>query len=475
MAVLSPTTTGQVPRPDNLTPVSTLFQRVLEEEDLGVTGTATGGATDSLIDTTLLKSSLYPAEDYEGAWVRISETGDGAAPMGEIRQIKEFIPEEGTIKVTPFFSVAPDSGDTYQIWFQPHPQKVLNMLNNILKYDTVFPHMCMLTDLPDGDMEDSTAIPTYWNADGVGIDGSNSGKLAVRDSGLRFEGRRYLKQVLNSGQTTGYHESETMGCQPGQNMHISALVMTNDHASAQAKLSLWDKTNDQEIKSVTVTRQLHIVRLFIENVTMPETCRSFTVRLYNMQESGQTGPVLWDSVLTFVYGEREIRLPAWVQEDDDIRAVFEWVDAANFNTIDRVNPGLQGDITNDWEPFVDAFSDGYAILRSRNRVTTRPMYVLGARHEEAITNDTTLITNVDYVRAALTHQLYEHLAGYGNSGLNVALMLAKAKEWEDKERKARIRMYESIESSIPAQGLHAPANIYPSGNKPGVRFVRSVV
>lgn len=81
-------------------------------------GTATGGTTATLIDTSGLKR--YTETDaLKGALLYISDTTDDLAPKGESRRIQSFSAAAWTITVDRAFTVAPEAGDTYEVYLAP--------------------------------------------------------------------------------------------------------------------------------------------------------------------------------------------------------------------------------------------------------------------------------------------------------------------------------------------------------------------
>ena len=77
-------------------------------------GTATGGLATTLEDT----GGLYAPDDYwNGHYLYIVEDagGAGAAPEGEERPVTDYVQSTATLTVSPAFSAAVASGDTYEV------------------------------------------------------------------------------------------------------------------------------------------------------------------------------------------------------------------------------------------------------------------------------------------------------------------------------------------------------------------------
>lgn len=83
-----------------------------------ITGTATGGTTATLIDTSGL-ARFTDDDALNGALLYISDTTDEQAPEGEARFVTDYIASSKTLTVSPAFSAAPGAGDTYELYLAP--------------------------------------------------------------------------------------------------------------------------------------------------------------------------------------------------------------------------------------------------------------------------------------------------------------------------------------------------------------------
>src|SRR3990167_847738 len=174
---------------------NTLLERVLRETGLGTYGTATGGTVGTIIDTNELQSTQYNTLEYVGGWARIGQSSDNLAPENETRPITTNAPSTGTISVNPDFTVAPASGEKYQLWKKPNPRKVLDLVDEVLTEELYFPCWTMLSEVPDYDMEQSHT--TDWTA-------SNT-TLTKQTGEPKLAGRRWLRVVTTSA--LGYARS----------------------------------------------------------------------------------------------------------------------------------------------------------------------------------------------------------------------------------------------------------------------------
>ena len=81
-------------------------------------GTATGGTTTTLIDTSgLLRYTETDA--LKGAFLYINDTTDDLAPEGESRRIQSYNASTQTITVDRAFTATVGSGDTYEVYLSP--------------------------------------------------------------------------------------------------------------------------------------------------------------------------------------------------------------------------------------------------------------------------------------------------------------------------------------------------------------------
>ena len=87
-------------------------------------GTATGGDTDSVIDTTISGG----VDSENGKWVVIASTTDAAAPAGEIQQVHDTVVSGSGIDMTlkTALSASITAGDTFELWPQEFDPAIIN-------------------------------------------------------------------------------------------------------------------------------------------------------------------------------------------------------------------------------------------------------------------------------------------------------------------------------------------------------------
>jgi hypothetical protein len=415
-----------------------VISRYLRGTGFGQTGTVTAtGTVSQVIDTTRLLASVYQHESLRG-WVRVSTTTDNAAPVGEIRAISSsgYDPNQGIIEVVPNFSVALDTGDTYEVHFIIHPQDVLDHIDDICKNDYYLPTWSVLSELDDGDMEQSvTAAWTAVNA-----------TMAKRTTEPSMTGKRWMRVTLSAD--GGYIKSATtVKVDAGGAYSISALACPAG-ASYDATLILYDETNSANIKTWNYTGETRV--RIQENIVIPSTCHAVTVRLSGTSNGNVCD---WDDVSLLHVSSRDVPLPWWVRDAAQVKAVFNWRPspiAAVGSASHVYAPELDGRQTRDWEPRDSAFGGGQLRLASRVSSLTGLMYIYGKRNEEAFSSDIeSKHLDANYTHAALLNKIYASLSGLPASGTyNIKWITAQADKWEKEYRKEQYKQAQRVESVL---------------------------
>lgn len=362
---------------------------LLRTAKLGWYGVATGGDI-STIESDKLRSTGYDPQDFERAWVRISLNADsaGSAPEGQIRNVEEFIPEDGSISVDPDFSVNVAASDRFELYFYHHPQDVLDTIDDILTEEVLLPRWAILSECPDYDMEQTHT--TDWAA--------SSATVTKQTAQPRMNGLRYLR-IVTTG-VNGYAKSATFNVMPGQQYHLSALMRCG--AGATANLIAYDETNSAAIKTVETNSRAN-TRLWMQ-FTTPATCRQISIRLAG-EESGVT--VEADDVCIFAIGARSMSLPWWVENKDQVRAIF--------NMREQIFEGdeLYEEMRGEKDPLSDIrdSANGQLKLHKRQGTYQRPMFIFGQAHDVAFTDDNTDTRYIDkqYLTALVASKLFESL------------------------------------------------------------------
>ena len=399
-----------------------LIKRLFRETGLGTYGSATSGSTTTIVDTGKLKSTQYNDQEWVGGWARISKDAGGAAaaPETEVRPITTYDPETGTITVNPAFSAAVAASDEYELWANPNPSEAMDVLDDILTEDVYVPAWEILTELPDGNMEQDNT--TSWS------DTNATGAKATTNP---MEGVRYLT-VTDSGSAGGYSQSVTMNVEAGKEYYISGAIRCED-ASTSATLLAYDITNSADITSKTVS-PLYMGRVWFM-FTAPSGCKAIAIQLTTVEASKVTD---WDSICLYPMGAREITLPWWVKEREQVRGVFNLT--ANEITTSLLESTLRGYLDPRWD--VQDSSHGNNRLKlvgTNGAVMSSPLYIYGIRNALAYANDNSDGKFVpEYLLLSkLAHRVYVGLAKRpGNSSNTKRQYEIDAAFWDLEQKKA---------------------------------------
>lgn len=388
------------------------FRSFLAETGLGAYGTATGGAVGSIIDTTKLQSSQYDSKDWVGGWARISYDagGSAAAPEGEQSPITNYAPSTGTLTVNPNFTQAPAVGDLYEIWKNVNPSDAKDILDGILANDLYMPCWTMLTEVPDGDMEQNNT--TDW----TGVNATVTKQIAEPT----MYGKRYLRVVATAG--NGYATNTVnLRVEPGQAYHLSAIARASA-AGTTAKLQAWDASNGVEISSKTSTYQFQN-RIHFE-FTTPSTCYLLSIRLVTV-ENGMTTE--WDEVCCYPLDATDIRAPWWVKNRNQVLGVLR-LNPADISS-DVWDWNLMGEPDKRW--YIQDRFTGQLRFQSRNgTIGGRPLFMLGLRNETAYLNDGTDKKYIDLglMMSCFGYKIYSLLY---QKNINNSVQANKMKEMRD--------------------------------------------
>lgn len=366
------------------------FRAFLGETGLGAYGTATSGGAGQIIDTTKLKSSQYDTKDHVGGWARISYDagGTGAAPEGEHGPVTTYDPATGTITVNPAFSVNPAVGDLYELWHNVNPADAKDMLDACLVNDIFMPCWTILTEVPDGDMEQNNT--TDWTA--------SNATLTKATAEPVMGGKRYLQVLATSA--NGYAVTAAIFVQGGQEYHVSALCRAG---GGTAKLEVIDADTSTSLGNKTTTLRFNH-RVFLD-VTVPTTTKRIQIKLVTVDNGFST---YWDEVCGYGMSGTDIRLPWWVKNRNQVLGIFQMKPLA-LDT-DLWDGNFNGELDKRW--YVQDNGAGALRVQSRfDQIGVNPLYILGLRNETAYLNDNTDKKYVDsnLLFAAFGYKIYSHL------------------------------------------------------------------
>lgn len=366
-----------------------LVKRFLRETRLGITGVATGGSATTIDDTTQLKSTQYTTNDWVGGWARISKDagGAGAAPEGEIRSITTYDPTTNGRITVDTFTTGVVVNDQYELWLNPNPKQVLDLLDVILKETIALPCYTVLTEVPDGDMEQGNT--TDWTA---------TNATHTKQTGAPgMYGKRYSRVVATAA--GGYIESKAIRVEGSKGHHVSSLVRCGDKDTT-ATLLVRDATNGATIDSKTVNNT-YMGRVWF-NFNTPSTCKSVTLRLITVEDTKTTE---WDEVCFQPHNAKSLRLPWWVKSPNQVKGIYK----LNPHSVkqDLWSPELSGNREKGWLVQDGMIGVGQLRLFSNYQLpTSTPYYVYGIRNEEAYANDNSDIKRID-ARLLIAHLAVE--------------------------------------------------------------------
>lgn len=428
------TASWTMPSIERLTQVD-ILKMFLRESNLGFYSTVSAGSVSELEDLNRLRASSLNSESVNGyLYILRDAGGSSAAPEGEIRPVESFEKKMGRINIDPPFSAPLGANDEYAVFYMTHPQDVLDHLNHLLKNEIYLPAWSILTNVPDGDMEQPNTAD--WSSTNATVTKSTN------EPGM--SGVRYLR-VLGAGSSNGYARSNFLSVHPGEKYHLSALVRVEGTA---ARLILYDENNGVEI-AAEETSASSTVRLWLE-ASIPEGCNTVSVRL-STPVNGETS--YWDDVCFFGLEALELPLPWWVRDSDQVHGVYE-LRPANIKNEKEWDPALRGERDVRWDRRDEAFGRGQLRIGARFGQTIYPMFIKGTRNETAFANNTE-VKHLDpvMVNAGLCYKVFSSLSGYRSSGaLNMDWVREQRgrwqQEWEKQLRLQALRLEQ--EETAPA-------------------------
>lgn len=411
-----------------------ILKRALRQTALGITGTTTGaGSTTTFVDTTMFGSAAVNVNEWYGAWVRFT-SGTLAGQFFNI--VPTITVGTGTVTFSPTAGGSPGSSATYEIWKQVNPQQVLDALDDIVVQELMFPCWTILSEVPDGDMEQNNT--TDWTT-------AVSATQTKQTAEPTMSGKRYLR-VVTSG-TNGYARSQLLNVVPGRAYHLSCLARASA-ASTTTQAILFDETNSVALKTLQWAN-LTTGRMWA-TVTVPTTCKQVSIRL-GCAESLVTG--YFDEVCFYALDTVDFPAPWWVYERAQVQGIFRLVPRLNLNSTTWA-PELAGEIDQRWDVRPDdTFGRGQLRIMARQGGTNDPLFIFGARNETAFASDSET-KNIDgnLVNAALCVRLYEMILAR-SVGVDQTAALRNLARWEDvftKERRSHLKKLRDVfQSSTP--------------------------
>lgn len=422
-----------------------ILERLLRE-GFGQYGTVVSGSTSTIVDTSRLSGGI-PDDWFKGYINRIAYDAGGAAaaPEGEMRFVTGSTASSGTVTSgTPVFTAAPAAGDIYQLWQYVHPQVVLDTLDQVMTEDAYLPCWTILTEVPDGDMEQNNT--TDWAT-------TSNATVAKSTAEPALSGKRWLR-VTSTGSGGYAGPTNSLYVVPGKRYHLSALVR-NQSASATTFLTAFDETNGVTISSVTSSSQT-ATRLWVE-FTAPATCYEVTIRLGSPNGGWWSD---WDEVCFFGMDGYDIPVPWWVKNKAQVKGIFR----PQFNTIGtnlyEAQPRVDAELDR-WNYVDSGFGRGQLSIHSRYGPIDKPVYIFGTRSETAWANENTETKHLDrdWVNARMCYLLYQQMMGPRSVGqANMEWVQNRLAFWEKEWNRQRRMQDERLEDAI--QAAVADVSIY---------------
>jgi len=193
-------------------------------------GTIASGTTTTLVDTTQLEDDTTDADatQYVNAWARL---WDNSGTTVYDRRITTYTPSSGTLTWAGA-AMTPEAGvDTYTLHYLCHPDLVENSINKTLRLNRYRTYH-LLTQVVDGDMEDSTADPPNWTE-------SASQTLSKSTTAAKIMfGVRSLRIQQNSQAITEYVASDAI---------ISTCEFEHPHYWLQTRQLTLDESEDKRL------------------------------------------------------------------------------------------------------------------------------------------------------------------------------------------------------------------------------------
>lgn len=428
-----------------------ILERILRE-GFGQYGTLTGGSTSTLVDTTRLSGGI-PDNWFKGYIARISRDagGSGAAPEGEMRFVTASVASTGTVTAgTPVFTAATASGDYYQLWQYIHPQVVLDILDQVMTEDVALPCWSILTEVPDGDMEQNNT--TDW--------GSFNATLTKVSSEPAMNGARWLKIAATSAGGLASAVA-VINVVPGKRYHYSVNARSADELSP-LRIWVYDEINDTNLVDVSAT-PTSTSRVWGE-FTAPSNAKYITLYL----ESTTNGASCYfDDVCFFSTDAYDIALPWWVKNKAQVKGIFKPQFSAIGDNLWDPEPRLDAELDR-WNFKDDAFGRGQLRIVSRYGVIDRPVYIFGTRPETAWSNENTETKHIDrdWVHARMCYLLYQQMmaprsVGQANMDWVKERVAFWEKEWNRQRRMQDERLEEAMQAAVVDVYINTNPDIYP--------------
>jgi len=307
--VAEPTTTRKLIR-----------QKVIKKLYAGkypIVGTTTGTSLDnvSIIDSMFAPSAQ--SEDYNSAFIYISESESGSPAVGEVARVTDidFTGTNSKLIFAPAFTDSVNSGMDYEMHYNFHPTEINDRINELLENIRGWVFIPLDGLLTNGNMGDAT-ITTNWTA--------SSATFAVAttsDAAGTFEvlfGDSSMKITAGTAGTDYVGQSVFISANTPLLASVYAFVDSSNGGSV-AEMEIWDVTNGAQIgESCNTTTFNQWVQLTTQ-ITVPATCKQIQMRLF--ATGSATSTVYYDAATILERDQRTHDLPSAFDGPEDMQLV----------------------------------------------------------------------------------------------------------------------------------------------------------
>jgi len=385
-----------------------------------ITGTATGGAVNSVIDSAYaIPGATTDHFDFKIIKIATDAGGAGAAPEGEVRYISEggYAAASGTFTPSVNFTAAVANLDTYEI-HEIHPTEIDNIIKRRVRnlyMPGLWPLSMLVVQNDANDMEPSTIATDY--------DLTGAAALAT-ESTIVYNGAQSLKMTCNA--TNEYVSLKALlGVSEGQSLvaGASCYVTSGD----DAVFRVWDTTNAAAIDSATSdeVRWMDMIVPF----GVPSGCERIDLRLMGV---GSDDVIYWEDVQVWSQARQVYPLPSWITRPEQIEDVVCFPLGQNGPGTNQYIPDQSNSRSLNWGvERRDIRADNELYIWVESPGLNRP-YVIARRPLTEPTSDTsTIFFELDLIVEGVLSEVYEILAKM-STGNEAVRYIRDAQEAEGK-------------------------------------------
>lgn len=359
-----------------------------------LTGTATGGSSTTLIDTSA-DSPMTTADDallFKNSWVYIDSCAHTNSPhLAMERRVTTYTPASQQCTIPSVGATAISSSDTYVLSRLLRWTDYVNCLNEFLTRHAYSWTRVPLTVVTDGDME--TSGVTNWT------DSSATSSKTTTAANV-WNGTQALQVVTSAAD--GYTRTASLSVWENSTYLVQAMCRRNT-AGGVPKIVVYDVTNSAAISLSTTASSdtwdgFGWLRLWSQ-FTTPGGCRQIQVRL---QDETTTATSFWDDLILRPLTS-SIALPSWIDE--------QW----RFDGVCIPPIQSRADL-DDWTAVngavcrFDQNSVQDRVVWIPPQAVTAPLYVAGFRNYSSLTSDSaTTYCPAEWAEAGLGVEVFKLL------------------------------------------------------------------